>query len=187
MTRESLVSMVQPVDQSGQHSGDFLQLGFQGFVVVCGDQTSAPGQFQQWDAFLNRTAGDAEEVLAVGFCEATVAFRDVGGDRDRRTIQLICEEPVAACEIFGSQADLVCEIDGFLVDDQLLKCEGHQLGPLGAFQRGESSEETAADGRKFRVFYSQPSPICCSIFLTAGAVKKIGANATDLEIHTQAC
>ena len=135
--------------------------------------TDTPGQFQQWNAFLNRTAGDAEEVLAVGFCEATVAFRDVGGDGDRRTIQLICEEPVAACEVFGSQADLVCEIDGFLVDDKFLKREGHRVGPLEAFQRGESGEETAVDGRKFRVFYSQLSPIYCSIFLTAGAVKKI--------------
>ncbi|MFN5744091.1 MAG: hypothetical protein ACK5A1_21130, partial [Planctomyces sp.] len=45
-------------------------------------------------------------------------------------------------------------------------------------------EETAGDGRKFRV-YSQLSSIYCSIFLTAGAVKKIGANATDLEIQTE--
>ena len=125
--------MINPVDQSAEHSGDFFELRFQGFVVVCGDQTSAPGQFQQRDAFLDRTAGNAEEVFAIGLCEATVAFGDVGGDGDRRTIQLICEETVAACEVFGSQADLVCEIDGFLVDDQFLKREGHRVGPLGAF------------------------------------------------------
>jgi hypothetical protein len=28
---------------------------------------------------------------------------------------------------------LVCEIDGFLIDDQFLKREGHRVGPLGAF------------------------------------------------------
>jgi hypothetical protein len=47
-------------------------------VVVCGDQTSAPGQFQQRDTFLDGAAGDAEEVFAIGLCEATVAFGDVG-------------------------------------------------------------------------------------------------------------
>jgi|GEM_PF-6174485 len=35
--------------------------------------------------------------------------------------------------IFGSQADLVCEIDGLLADDQFLEREGHWKGRLGAF------------------------------------------------------
>ncbi len=44
------------------------------------EQTSATGQFKEWDAFLNGTASDAEEVFSVGFCEAAVAFGDVGRD-----------------------------------------------------------------------------------------------------------
>jgi hypothetical protein len=49
-------------------------------VVIGGQQTSATGHFKERDAFLNGTASDAEEVFAVGFCEAAVAFGDVGGD-----------------------------------------------------------------------------------------------------------
>jgi hypothetical protein len=40
--------------------------------------------------------------------------------------------------------------------------------------RGESREETAVDWRKFRVFYSQLSPIYCSIFLPAERSEKLG-------------
>lgn len=76
-------------------------------------QVSAERQFKQWDAFLDGAAGNAEEVFAVGFCEATVAFGDVGGDGERCTIELVSEESVTTGEVFGSRADLICEIYGF--------------------------------------------------------------------------
>jgi len=90
-------------------------------VVVCGQQTPAAGQFEQWDAFLHGVAVDAEEVLAVGLCEAAVAFGDVGGNRKGGAVQLISEEAIAAGEVFGTPADWVCEINGLLVDDQFLE------------------------------------------------------------------
>ena len=67
-SEESSIRLIKPVDQSTQHAGDFFQLCFQRLVIVLSQQVSAEGQFQQWDAFLDRTAGDAEEVFAVGFC-----------------------------------------------------------------------------------------------------------------------
>ena len=100
-------------------------------MVVCGQQTSTAGQFKEWDAFVDGAAGDAEEVFAVGLCEAAVAFGDVGGDGRGGAVELVSEEAVAAGEIFGSQADLVCEIDGLLVDDEFLEREGHRGGGLG--------------------------------------------------------
>ncbi len=85
-------------------------------MVVCGDQTSAPREFQQRDAFLDGAAGDAEEVFAVGFREATVSLGDVGGDGQGCAVELVGEETVTAGEVLGFRADLVCEIDGFLVN-----------------------------------------------------------------------
>ena len=64
--------------------------------------------------------------------EAAVAFGDVGGDGRGGAVELVSEEAVAAGEVFGSQADLVCEIDGLLVDDELFEREGH-WGVTGAF------------------------------------------------------
>jgi hypothetical protein len=40
------------------------------------------------------------------------------------------DSPTVIC---GSRAHLVCEIDGPLVNDQLLEREGHWKGRLGAF------------------------------------------------------
>ena len=65
---------------------------------------------QQRHAFLDRTAGDAEEVFAVGFCEATVAFGDVGRNGQGCAVELVGKESVTAGEVLGSRADLVCEI-----------------------------------------------------------------------------
>jgi len=38
---------------------------------------------------------------------------------------LVDEKAVAAGEVFGVLADGVCKVDGFLVDEKLLKGEGH--------------------------------------------------------------
>ena len=65
--------------------------------------------------FLQRTTRDAEEVLAVRYGEAAVAFGDVGGDREGSAVQLVGKKAVTAGERFGSRTDLVCEIDRFLV------------------------------------------------------------------------
>ena len=47
-----------------------------------GQQPSASGQFERRNAFVSRTTGDAEEIVAVGFREATVAVGDVGRNRE---------------------------------------------------------------------------------------------------------
>ena len=73
---------------------------------------------KNWYAFLQRSTRDAEEVPAVRCGEAAVAFGDVGGDRERSAVELVGKETVTARDRFGSRADLVCEFDGLLVDDE---------------------------------------------------------------------
>jgi len=68
-------------------------------------QTLPRRQFQQWDAFLNATTGDAEKVAAIGFGEAAIAFGDVGSDGKGGAVQLIDEKVVAAWEIASESAD----------------------------------------------------------------------------------
>ena len=43
----------------------------------------------------------------------------------RGAIQLVDEEAVAAWEAFGQCGDLIGEVDGFLIDLELLEHEGH--------------------------------------------------------------
>ena len=71
-------------------------------VRLFGQQVSTLGQFQKRHAFLDRAAGDAEEVSAVGCGEATVAFGDVGGDRVGGAVELIDEGAVTALESLGA-------------------------------------------------------------------------------------
>jgi len=56
------------------------------------------GEFQQRDAFLERAAGDREEVAAVGFGKAAVALGEVGADREGCAVELVSEEAKAAIE-----------------------------------------------------------------------------------------
>ncbi len=94
-------------------------------VRLLGQQVSTLGQFQERHAFLDRAAGDAEEVSAVGFGEATGASGDVGGDREGGAVELIDGEAIAARESLGAGEDLVGEVDGFLLNDEFLEAERH--------------------------------------------------------------
>jgi len=55
-----------------------LELRFEFRVAGVRQEGAAAGEFQEWDAFMDRTSGDGEEVLAIGFGEVAVAFGDVG-------------------------------------------------------------------------------------------------------------
>lgn len=70
----SMFIFIKGVYQSGKHSADFFQSAFQTGVFIDVDQIASFGQLQKRDAFLNRAAGDAEEVFAVGFREPAVAL-----------------------------------------------------------------------------------------------------------------
>ncbi len=94
-------------------------------MLVCLKQLLTVGQFQQWHALLHTTTGDAEEILPVGFGESAVAFGNVGGDRQRETVELVGQEEVAARKALGQRAYGIGEGDGFLVDKKFFECEGH--------------------------------------------------------------
>jgi len=91
--------------------------------------TAATGKFQQRDAFLERAAGDREEVAAVGFGKAAVALGEVGADREGCAVELVSEEAKAAIEAGSELADLVGEVEGFLIDEEILELERHGSWP----------------------------------------------------------
>jgi hypothetical protein len=101
-----------------------------GFV----DQASPAGQFELGYAFLDRASCYAEEVFAIRFGEATVAFGDVRGDRQCGSVELVVKEALTALELFGSHANSVSEIDRLLVYQQFL--EGERHGSLQRWRRG---------------------------------------------------
>ena len=45
------------------------------------------------------------------------------------SIELIAKKAIPAWEVFGYCTNLVGEVDGFLIDDQLLEGERHEVSP----------------------------------------------------------
>ncbi len=88
-----------------------------------------PSEFEYRYTFLNRSASNDEEVLAIGFGESAIALGDVGGDREGGTVELVDQKSVATGELFGGRTDLVGKVDGLLVDQQLFELERHSAAP----------------------------------------------------------
>ena len=87
------------------------------------------GEFQQRDAFLERAAGDGEEVPAVGLGKATVPLGKVGADGEGGSVELVGKKAEAAIEAGSELADVVGEVEGFLIDEEILELERHGDGP----------------------------------------------------------
>ena len=83
-------------------------------------------EFKERNAFLNRTARDAKKVLSIADGEPTVAFGNVGGDRQRRAIHLIDKKVESSRKRLGELADAVGKVDGFLINKELFKSECHE-------------------------------------------------------------
>lgn len=88
------------------------------------DEFLAPGEFQERDTFLGRSAGDDEKIGAVAFGEAPVAFGKVCGDRERSAIQLIDQKVIAAREGFGQCDNALREVGRLLIDVEVFEKEG---------------------------------------------------------------
>ena len=73
------------------------------FRVV--QQQASPREFEEWHAFLSRTASDAKEVSTIALCEAAVSFGQVGGDRHLGSSELIGEKSETAGKRFSERAD----------------------------------------------------------------------------------
>ena len=67
-------------------------------MIGVGQQPAPSGQLQEGHALLCRTACDAEEVASVAFGEAAIPFRDVGGNGQCGSVELINQETVTARE-----------------------------------------------------------------------------------------
>ncbi len=64
-------------------------------MKVVRNELSATGQLKLLDAFLDRAAGNSEEVFSIRLCETTVALGNVGRDR-KWCRQDCCNEPETA-------------------------------------------------------------------------------------------
>jgi hypothetical protein len=62
-------------------------------------------------------------VPAIGLREAAVAFGEAGGDGDGRAVALVGEEAVAARRMLGGGEDGVGEVQGVLVEREVLDGE----------------------------------------------------------------
>jgi hypothetical protein len=88
---------------------------------------------------------DREKVLSVRFGESAVAFGEIRRDRHRRAIQLVDEEVVVPRKLLRQAGDLIGEVDGFLVNLQVLEHERHAKRPEEESRTGE--QETAGERR----------------------------------------
>ena len=110
-------AIFNPANQPSEHPRDFLETSFELSVIGVGELSAATGEFQQRDAFLERAAGDGEEVAAVGWREATVPLGKVGTDGEGGSVELVGEKAEAAIEAGSELADFVGEVEGFLIDE----------------------------------------------------------------------
>jgi len=61
-------------------------------MAVTFDQALPRGEIQERNALLRATTSDSEEVFAIGFREAAVAFGNVGNDGQGCAVELVGEE-----------------------------------------------------------------------------------------------
>ena len=59
--------------------------------------------------------------------EPSIASGNVGGDGNGGSIELVGKEAVATWEWFSEGTDTISEGNGFLIDDEFFKGEGHGL------------------------------------------------------------
>jgi len=71
-----------------------------------------------------------ELLMPIGLGEAAVALGEVGGDGNRRSVELVGQEVEAARELSRQVRDAIREVDSPLVDLEVLEHEGHCGGPL---------------------------------------------------------
>ena len=129
--------IIQSLDQARKHPGDFLQPRLEFAVILHRQQLASQTQFQERNAVLDRTTGDAKEVLAVGSRESAVALGDVRGNRQCGSVELVDEKAVAARKLLCLLTNLIGEIDRLLVDDELFESERHEPSPRFRESKGE--------------------------------------------------
>lgn len=118
-------SLVHSGNQSADHFGDdfdsFAQIGMRGIL----DESLAPGEFQQRDAFLGGRPGNDEEIRPVIFGESAIAFGEICRDGNGCPVQLVAEEVIAARQGFGQSDDAFGKIERLLIDLKILEKERH--------------------------------------------------------------
>jgi hypothetical protein len=105
------VSPLKPRHQSRQHLSQPLK-----FLSPCRmhsivHQASSFAELEQCNTFVHRTPRHGEELLGVGFVEATVSFSDVEWDGDRSAGQLIRKHPMARPKALDQSRNGVSQVN----------------------------------------------------------------------------
>jgi hypothetical protein len=80
--------------------------------------------FQECGRFtgcLSGQTGDRQEAAAVGFGKVSISLGEFGTDGERGSVELVGEQAEAAIEAGSELADFVGEVEGFLIDEQVLE------------------------------------------------------------------
>ena len=105
-------------------------------MVLVGDERSSSRQFEERDALVRRAACNSEELAAVARGESSVAFGDVGRDRDGGAGELVGENAVSAGEVRGSTGDAVREVQGATGQAEISRILQGLMGGVGFLGAG---------------------------------------------------
>ena len=116
--------------------------------------------------------------------KSTVAFSQIGHDRQGGAIELIGQEIVAARKVLSECRELISQRDGLLIDLQLLEHEGYRAPQR--MSRG-SGEQLTAGVRAVHEFAPQPAFPLLHLFTSStalllyffGSAEKIGATGFE--------
>jgi hypothetical protein len=156
--RASNRSILEPLNEAAQHASDFFELGLEELVVGRRYELASVRQFQERHAFLQRSPCDAEEMLSFPFGESAVSFGDVCGNRQCRPVQLIRKIAIPTGERLGTRSGLVREINGSLINEELLEGESHRATKRNA------GEETAGKPVGQSEPWGRPAFVCSTFY-----------------------
>jgi len=93
--------------------------------VLIRNKVVAPAGSEAWSQADVEAAGDAEELAPVGLGEPAISLGQFRRDRKSPLVERVGEEGVAARGPFGQGGDSVSQVNGLLVDLEILEHEGH--------------------------------------------------------------
>ncbi len=104
---------------------NLLESIFEFLMNRIGNEPSSSSHFQQRNTFLHRTTCDAEKILRSGLVKRPLPSAMLAA-MESAPIELINKKAVTPGKLLSELANVISEIDGFLIDDQFLECESHE-------------------------------------------------------------
>jgi hypothetical protein len=117
--------LLESSNQRGQHSRDAIKAALQLIGASDFDECTEARDLEERNALGRRASRNDEEVAAIGFGKASIAFGDVRRDRDRSAAQLVRKRLRTTREGVCQLADFNGDGDGKLIHLELLEEERH--------------------------------------------------------------